>query len=44
MLDCQRMSAAKEPLGLIACNGKFPFLVLDSAHAQGLDAVVVALS
>ena len=43
MLDCQRMSAPKERLGLIAGNGKFPFLVLDAARAQGLDVVVAAL-
>jgi hypothetical protein len=30
-------------LGLIAGNGKFPFLVLDAARAQGYDVVVVAI-
>jgi hypothetical protein len=30
-------------LGLIAGNGKFPFLVLDAARAQGYDVVVAAL-
>jgi DUF1009 family protein len=30
-------------LGLIAGNGKFPFLVLDAARAQGLDVVVAAI-
>jgi DUF1009 family protein len=30
-------------LGLIAGNGKFPFLVLDTARAQGLEVVVVAI-
>jgi len=30
-------------LGLIAGNGKFPFLVLDAARAQGYDIVVVAI-
>lgn len=30
-------------LGLIAGNGKFPFLVLDAAKAQGFDVVVVAI-
>jgi UDP-2,3-diacylglucosamine hydrolase len=30
-------------LGLIAGNGKFPFLVLDAARAQGLEVVVVAI-
>jgi DUF1009 family protein len=34
---------AKEKLGLIAGNGKFPFLVLDAARAQGLDVVVAAI-
>ena len=29
-------------LGLIAGNGRFPFLVLDAARAQGYDVVVVA--
>jgi DUF1009 family protein len=43
MLDCLRMSALKERLGLIAGNGKFPFLVLDAARAQGLDVIVAAI-
>ena len=30
-------------LGLIAGNGRFPFLVLDAARAQGHDVVVVAV-
>jgi UDP-2,3-diacylglucosamine hydrolase len=30
-------------LGLIAGNGKFPFLVLDAARAQGLDVIVAAI-
>jgi UDP-2,3-diacylglucosamine hydrolase len=38
-----RMSAAKERLGLIAGNGRFPFLVLDAARAQGLEVVVAAI-
>jgi DUF1009 family protein len=42
MLSCQGMSP-KERLGLIAGNGKFPFLVLDAARAQGLDVVVAAI-
>src|SRR6202521_4725049 len=37
------MSAAKERLGLIAGNGRFPFLVLDAARAQGSDVVVAAI-
>jgi DUF1009 family protein len=32
-----------ERLGLIAGNGKFPFLVLDAARAQGFEVVVVAI-
>lgn len=35
------MSAEK--LGLIAGNGKFPFLVLEAARAQGYDVVVAAI-
>src|SRR5436305_10763381 len=37
------LSAAKEKLGLIAGNGKFPFLVLDAARAQGFEVVVAAI-
>src|SRR5271169_4726602 len=37
------MAAPKEKLGLIAGNGKFPFLVLDAARAQGFDVVVAAI-
>jgi DUF1009 family protein len=37
------MSPPKEKLGLIAGNGKFPFLVLDAARAQGYDVVVAAI-
>jgi hypothetical protein len=32
-----------EKLGLIAGNGRFPFLVLDAARAQGFDVIVGAL-
>lgn len=32
-----------ERLGLIVGNGKFPFLVLDAARAQGYEVVVVAI-
>ena len=35
--------AAKHKLGLIAGNGRFPFLVLDAAHAQGYEVVVAAI-
>ena len=34
---------SKGKLGLIAGNGRFPFLVLDAARAQGLDVVVAAI-
>ena len=34
---------SKEKLGLIAGNGKFPFLIVDAARAQGLDVVVAAI-
>ncbi len=30
-------------IGLIAGNGKFPFLVLDAARSQGMDVVVAAI-
>jgi hypothetical protein len=33
----------KERLGLIAGNGRFPFLVLDAARAQNLEVVVAAI-
>jgi len=33
----------KQRLGLIAGNGKFPFLVLEAAQAQGFDVVVAAI-
>ncbi len=31
------------PLGLIAGNGRFPFLLLDAARARGLEVVVAAI-
>lgn len=37
------MSFQNEKIGLIAGNGKFPFLVLDAARAQGFDVVVAAI-
>src|ERR1039458_8957486 len=37
------MPVQNEKLGLIAGNGKFPFLVLDAARAQGYDVVVAAM-
>lgn len=35
--------AISKKLGLIAGNGKFPFLVLDAAKAQGFDVIVAAI-
>jgi UDP-2,3-diacylglucosamine hydrolase len=37
------MPVQPEKLGLIAGNGKFPFLVLDAARAQGYEVVVAAI-
>ena len=37
------MADSREKLGLIAGNGKFPFLIVDAARAQGLDVVVAAI-
>jgi UDP-2,3-diacylglucosamine hydrolase len=34
---------SQERLGLIAGNGKFPFLVLDAARSQGIQVVVAAI-
>src|SRR5512138_3081435 len=45
MLDsavCTLMSS-NEKLGLIAGNGKFPFLVLDAARSHGYDVIVAAI-
>ena len=35
--------ASNQKLGLIAGNGRFPFLVLDAARAQGYEVVVAAI-
>src|ERR1700730_16351563 len=35
--------SSTSPLGLIAGNGRFPFLVLDAARAKGESVVVVAI-
>ncbi len=43
MLDSSFMPTTKERIGLIAGNGRFPFLVLDAARAQGLEVVVAAI-
>lgn len=37
------MSTVNNTLGLIAGNGRFPFLLLDAARAHGLDVVVAAI-
>src|SRR5438876_204115 len=37
------MASHDKRLGLIAGNGKFPFLILDAARAQGLEVVVAAI-
>ncbi|HEV2729723.1 MAG TPA: UDP-2,3-diacylglucosamine diphosphatase LpxI [Terriglobales bacterium] len=37
------MANQNKRLGLIAGNGRFPFLVLDAARAQGLEVVVAAI-
>ena len=37
------MASSNNKLGLIAGNGKFPFLVLDAARAQGFEVVVAAI-
>src|SRR6266699_220942 len=37
------MASHEKRLGLIAGNGRFPFLVLDAARAQGLEVVVAAI-
>jgi len=37
------MPSSQEKIGLIAGNGKFPFLVLDAARAQGYEVVVAAI-
>src|SRR4051812_50027503 len=35
--------SARPKLGLIAGNGRFPFLVLDAARAQGNEVIVAAI-
>jgi UDP-2,3-diacylglucosamine hydrolase len=37
------MPSQTQKIGLIAGNGKFPFLVLDAARAQGYEVVVAAI-
>src|ERR1700745_4013149 len=43
MLDLILLVPSPQKLGLIAGNGKFPFLILDAARAQGLEVVVAAI-
>ena len=38
-----RMNASDSKLGLIAGNGRFPFVLLDAARAHGLSVVVAAI-
>jgi UDP-2,3-diacylglucosamine hydrolase len=43
-MPCRRGRAAtRMKLGLIAGNGRFPFLLLDAARAQGFEVVVAAI-
>jgi DUF1009 family protein len=42
-LTADRMPSSSKRLGLIAGNGRFPFLVLDAARAQGFEVVVAAI-
>jgi DUF1009 family protein len=37
------MSVSKGKLGLIAGNGRFPFLVLEAARAEGFEVIVAAI-
>jgi UDP-2,3-diacylglucosamine hydrolase len=37
------MPSPNEKLGLIAGNGKFPFLMLDAARAQGYEVIIAAI-
>jgi DUF1009 family protein len=37
------MADRKDKLGLIAGNGRFPFLVLDAARAEGYEVIVAAI-
>jgi DUF1009 family protein len=39
----ERILTVPERIGIIAGNGKFPFLVLEAARAQGYDVVVAAI-
>ncbi len=39
----EKVSGSGERWGLIAGNGKFPFLVLEGARSQGIEMVVIAI-
>jgi len=41
--DNRQLATDMERIGLIAGNGKFPFLVLDAARAQGYEVIVAAI-
>ena len=43
MVGNLKLTTDNSKLGLIAGNGKFPFLVLEAARAQGYDVVVAAI-
>ena len=43
MLDFPLVPPPKDKIGLIAGNGRFPFLVLDAARAQGHEVIVAAI-
>jgi UDP-2,3-diacylglucosamine hydrolase len=43
MLDFLPVPSSKEKIGLIAGNGRFPFLVLDAARSQGHEVIVAAI-
>jgi UDP-2,3-diacylglucosamine hydrolase len=42
-LHWRAMPDRREKLGLIAGNGRFPFLVLDAARARGFEVIVAAI-
>src|SRR5215212_2262843 len=48
-MNCRPLAISHQPsaiemrLGLIAGNGRFPFLILDAARAAGHDVTIIAL-
>jgi hypothetical protein len=42
-LHLRAMSGSKGKLGLIAGNGRFPFLILEAARAEGFEVIVAAI-